>query len=94
MRGRKKTGETKVQWSLKTSESVLKEMDAEAKAKGVTRSEIANGRLQHSPISLTPELLVMLQNNVNLKCEELKEDLPEEAIQLVKDMMDLWNRSK
>ena len=94
MRGRKKTGETKVQWSLKTPKSVLMEMDAEAKAKGVTRSEVANGRLQHSPISLTPELLVMLQNNVNLKCEELKENLPEEAIQLVKDVMDLWNRSK
>ena len=94
MRGRKKTGETKVQWSLKISESVLKEIEAEAKAKGVTKSEIANGRLQHSPISLTPELLVMLQNNVNLKYEELKEDLPEEAMQLVKDVMDLWNRSK
>ena len=94
MRGRKKTGETKVQWSLKIPESVLKEMDAEAKAKGVTRSEIANERLQHYATPLTPDLLVMLQNNVNLKYEELKEDLPEEAMQLVKDVMDLWNRSK
>ena len=94
MRGRKKTGETKVQWSLKIPESVLKEMDAEAKAKGVTRSEIANERLQHYATPLTPELLVMLQNKANIKYEELKENQPEEAIKLVKDVMDIWSRLK
>ena len=83
-----------MQWSLKISESVLKEIEAEAKAKGVTKSEIANERLKHYATPLTPELLVMLQNKANIKYEELKENQPEEAIKLVKDVMDIWNRLK
>ena len=94
MKGRKKTGEAKVQWSLKTSEAVLMEMDAEAKAKGVTRSEIANERLQHYATPLTPELLVELQNKANLKYEELKENQPEEAVKIVEEVLNLWNRLK
>lgn len=87
-------GETKVQWSLKTSEAVLMEMDAEAKAKGVTRSEIANERLQHYATPLTPKLLIELQNKANLKYEELKENQPEEAVKIVEEVMNLWNRLK
>jgi len=86
--------EPKVQLPIKVSKSLFDEIDAEAKAKGVPRTEIAEYRLKHYPIPLTPALMVELQNAANKKYEELKPDMPEEAIKIQKEVMKLWKRLK
>lgn len=86
--------EKKVAFPLKVPEYLLEEIDAEAKAKGITRSEVALNRLQHYPIPLTPELMMMLQNKANVKYEELKVNQPAEAIKIQKEVMRLWNKLK
>lgn len=94
MRGRKKMNDPKVTWSLKSPPDVLKEMDEEAKRRGVTRSDVANERLQHYAAPLTPELMVQLQNKANLKYEELKENQPEKAVEIQRKVMELWKLLK
>ena len=86
--------EPKVQLHLKVSKSLFEEIAAEAKAKGVTRTEIAEYRLKHYPIPLTPPLMVELQNSANKKYEELKPDMPEEAVRIQKEVLKLWKRLK
>ena len=86
--------EPKVQLSIKVSKTLFDEIDAEAKAKGVSRTEIAEYRLKHYPIPLTPALMVELQNDANTKYEELKTDMPEDAVAIQKEVMKLWKRLK
>ena len=81
-------------WSLKSPSSVLKEMSEDAKKEGVTRSEIANYRLQHYATPLTPELMVLIQNDANLKYEELRENQPEQAVEIQRKAMELWKLLK
>ena len=50
---------------LRVPESVAKELKTEAKEKGQPVSKIALSRIQHHQNSLTPELMVHLQNIVN-----------------------------
>ena len=90
----KERNEKKVPLPLKVPEYLLEEIDAEAKVKSLTRSEVALYRLQHYPIPLTPELMSELSNNANMRYEELKAEQPEEAIKIQKEVMALWNRLK
>ena len=73
---------------------MTEELDNEAKANGKTRSEIANDRLRHYATPLTPELLVLLQDKGIEKYEQMKADQPEEAVKIVEEVMNLWNRLK
>ena len=82
--------EPKVQLPLKVPKSLFDEIEQEAKDKGVHRSDVALYRLQHYPIPLTPELMYQLQNDANKKYAELKPDMPDEAIRIQKEVMNLW----
>lgn len=84
----------KVPLPLKVPETLFNEIDREAKEKGIPRSEVALYRLQHYPIPLTPALMVELQDAANSKYEELKQDQPQEAIEIQKEVMKLWKRLK
>lgn len=70
------------------------EINAEAKEKGVSRTEIAEYRLQHYATPLTPALMNELQNDANKKYENLKDDQPEEAIRIQRKVMELWKLLK
>ena len=84
----------KVQLPLRVSRSLYDEIDAVAKTKGIPRSSEAEYRLKHYPIPLTPELMVELQNKATKNYEELKSDMPEEAIKIQKEVMKLWKLLK
>lgn len=86
--------EKKVPFPLKVYESVLNEIEQEAKEKNITRSEIAQYRLQHPQVVLTPALMKELQDGSNKKYEELIADLPEEAVRVQKEAMKLWKYVK
>ena len=61
---------------------------------GIPRSDVAAYRIEHYPIPLTPELMMELQNDANKKYEELKPNMPEEAIKIQKKVMELWKLLK
>lgn len=86
--------EKKVPLPMKVRESTFDELDQIAKEKGVPRSDVAAYRIEHYPIPLTPELMVELQNSANKKYEELKPDMPEEAVRIQKEVMRLWKLLK
>ena len=86
--------EKKVPLPMKVRESTLQELDQIAKEKGVPRSDIAAYRIEHYPIPLTPELMAELQNSANKKYEELKPDMPEEAVRIQRKVMELWKLLK
>lgn len=80
----------KVPLPMKVRQSTFDELDQIAKEKGIPRSDVAAYRIEHYPIPLTPELMLELQNIANAKYEELKDDMPEEAIKIQKKVMELW----
>lgn len=82
--------EKKVPLPLKVPESLFMELSQEAKEKNISRSEVALYRLQHCATPLTPALMKELQDSANKKYEELKDDQPEEAIRIQKEVMRLW----
>lgn len=86
----KKKKEPKVQLPAKVSQSLFDEIDAEAKEKGVPRTEIVEYRLKHYPIPLTPALMYELENKKNKKYGDLKPDMPPEAIKIYKEVARLW----
>lgn len=86
--------EPKVPLPVKVPKSLYDEIDTEAKEKGVPRTEIVEYRLKHYPIPLTPELMVKLQDEANKKYEDLKPDMPKEAIRIQKEVMKLWKLLK
>ena len=79
---------------LRISGRLFDEIDAEAKEKDVSRTEIAEYRLQHYATPLTPALMYELQNNANMKYEELKDNQPEKAIEIQRKAMELWKLLK
>lgn len=85
--------EPKVALPIKVEKEQLEELSTLAEEKGVPRTEIAEYRLKHYPIPLTPELMYELQNSAN-NYAELKPDMPEEAIEIQKEVMKLWKRLK
>lgn len=86
--------EKRVPFSMKMIERLFDEIDAEAKEKDVSRTEIAEYRLQHYATPLTPALMYELQNNANMKYEELKDNQPEKAIEIQRKAMELWKLLK
>ena len=80
----------KVPLPMNVRQSTFDELDQIAKEKGVRRSDVAAYRIEHYPIPLTPELMFELQKKANAKYEELKDDMPEEAIKIQKKVMELW----
>ena len=86
--------EKKVPLPLKVPESLFMELSQEAKEKNISRSEVALYRLQHPQVVLTPELMKELQDGSNKKYEELIADLPEEAVRVQKEAMELWKYVK
>ena len=80
----------KVPLPMKVRQSTFDELDQIAKERGIPRSDVAAYRIEHYPIPLTPELMLELQNKANAKYEELKDDMPEEAIKIQKKVMELW----
>jgi len=86
--------DTKVPLPLKVRKSRLNEIEEEARKRGVPRSKIAEERINHYPIPLTPALMYELQNGANRKYEELKDDQPEEAVRIMKEVMKLWKLLK
>lgn len=80
----------KVPLPMKVRQSTFYEVDQIAKEKGIPRSDVGAYRIEHYPIPLTPELMFELQNKANVKYEELKDDMPEEAIKIQKKVMELW----
>ena len=86
--------EKKVPLPINVPQWLFDEIDHEAKEKGVNRTDVAVYRLQHYPIPLTPALMMELQNGANKKYEELKDDQPEEAIEIQRKVMELWNSLK
>ncbi len=76
---------------LRVPESVAKELKTEAKEKGQPVSKIALSRIQHHQNSLTPELMVHLQNIVNTAVEYAGNTKTQE---LQKEMSHLWKSLK
>ena len=85
-----KQDEECVGFPLRVPKYLKDEIDAEAKAKGVYRSEVAVYRLQHYASPLTVELLVELQNRANDKYEQLKDKQPAEAEEIQRKVLELW----
>ena len=81
----------KVLLSLKVPQSLYNELDKEAKDKGITISEEARNRLKHYPIPLTPALMYELENAKNKKYEDLKPNMPQEALEVYEEVRKLWN---
>ena len=81
----------KVPWPLKVPQSLYNELDQEAKDKGVSLSDIARYRLKHYPIPLTPALMYEMENEKNKKYGDLKPDMPQEALDVYKEVARLWN---
>ena len=81
----------KVLLSLKVPQSLYNELDKEAKDKGITISEEARNRLKHYPIPLTPALMYELENAKNKKYEDLKLNMPQEALEVYEEVRKLWN---
>ena len=84
----------KVPLPMKVRQSTFDELDQTAKKMGIPRSDVAAYRIEHYPIPLTPELMMELQNDANKKYEELKPNMPEEAIKIQKKVMELWKLLK
>ena len=84
----------KVPLPLKVPKSLFNELDNEAKEKGVPRSDVALDRLKHYPIPLTPALMYDLENAKNKKYEDLKPNMPQEALDVYEEVSILWRRLK
>ena len=77
--------------SVRLPESVLAELDEEAKAKGMSRSRIIQERIEHYQNPFTPEFMVGLQDFANQKYEELKDSQPQEAKKIKNGVDFIWN---
>ena len=76
---------------VKVPQSLYNELDKNAKDKGISFSEETRYRLKHYPIPLTPALMHDLENAKNKKYDDLKPDMPQEALEVYEEVRKLWN---
>ena len=76
---------------VKVPQSLYNEINKEANDKGISISEEARYRLKHFPVPLTPSLMYQLENAKNKKYEDLKPNMPQEALDVYEEVARLWN---
>ncbi|MBR4627284.1 MAG: hypothetical protein IKO47_06245 [Ruminococcus sp.] len=80
-----------VQKSIRIPKRVADSIEKEAADKNRSFSDIANYRLKQSGNSLTPAMLVKLQNIANLAVEAVEEKSTTKAKEAQKEVAKLWN---
>lgn len=85
-----KNKSTRVPLPLRVPQDLKDELAEAAKANGISRTAESELRLRNKPVILTPELLVNMQDKANIKYNEMKDDMPEEAERMIEEVTRLW----
>ncbi len=80
--------------AIRIHESVVEEINREAKAQNTTFSDIANYRLKHFTSTLTPAITAKVQDIVNKAEKLVGEYASKEAESLQKEVAELWKYVK
>ena len=82
--------EKTVSKAIRIQESVVEEINKEAKAQNKTFSDIANYRLKHFTRPLTPAIMAKVQDIVNMTAELVGEYASKDVESLQKEVEELW----
>ena len=80
--------------SLRMSDTLISDIEQTAKDKGITFSEEAVRRMKNSDSSLTPDVMVKVQNVVNLSLEAAFTKSEDKAYKALEGVNELWKSLK
>lgn len=78
--------------SIRLTEEQHKRVQEKATAKGMTVSRYLTERALHDDNSLTPEILVKMQNIANTACAVVEEFAPEKVKSIQEGMNEIWQK--
>ena len=76
------------------SDTLISDIEQTAKDKGITFSEEAVRRMKNSDSSLTPDVMVKVQNVVNLSLEAAFTKSEDKAYKALEGVNELWKSLK
>lgn len=76
--------------SIRLNESQHRKVKEQAKAKGMTVSNYIITAAVNGGSTVTPEMLVKMQNLANVACDAVKESAPEKVDLIQKEMNAIW----
>lgn len=78
--------------SVRLTEEQHKRVQEQAKAKGMTVSSYIITTAVNGGNTITPEMLVKMQNIVNMACEAVEEFAPNKVDSIQKGMNEIWQK--